>query len=149
MMESVVGASPWVWKLPYENDYSRGKDFVEAFSSRYEMRPSSAAASAYSIVYQYKDAVERAGTTKTENVIRALEGHTYSFLKNEQHWRELDHQNVQTVYVIKIKPRAAIVADEYASDYFEIIDAMPGEQAVQTKEEWEERRRQAGKPLRL
>ncbi len=149
MMEGVVGAAPWVWNLPYENDYSRGKDFVEAFSSRYEMRPSSSAASAYSIVYQYKDAVERAGTTKTENVIRALEGHTYSFLKDEQHWRELDHQNVQSVYVVKIKPRAAIVADEYASDYFEIIDAMSGEQAAQTKEEWEERRRQAGKPLRL
>ncbi len=113
------------------------------------MRPSSSAASAYSIVYQYKEAVERAGTTNTANVIRALEGHKYSFLKDEQYWRAMDHQNVQTVYVVKIKPRAAIVADEYASDYFEIIDAMPGEQAAQTKEEWEERRRQAGKPLQL
>ncbi|HLT14259.1 MAG TPA: ABC transporter substrate-binding protein [Marinobacter sp.] len=149
MMEGVVGAAPWVWNLPYENNYSRGQAFVDAFSSRYEMRPSSSAASAYSIVYQYKEAVERAGTTNTANVIRALEGHKYSFLKDEQYWRAMDHQNVQTVYVVKIKPRAAIVADEYASDYFEIIDAMPGEQAAQTKEEWEERRRQAGKPLQL
>jgi len=149
MMEGVVGAAPWVWNLPYENNYSRGQAFVDAFSSRYEMRPSSSAASAYSIVYQYKEAVERAGTTNTANVIRALEGHKYSFLKDEQYWRAMDHQNVQTVYVVKIKPRAAIVADEYASDYFEIIDAMPEEQAAQTKEEWEERRRQAGKPLQL
>ncbi len=60
IMEGVVGAAPWVWNLPYENNYQRGKEFVEAFSSRYEMRPSSSAASAYSIVYQYRDA-SRAG----------------------------------------------------------------------------------------
>ncbi|WP_372964588.1 ABC transporter substrate-binding protein [Marinobacter sp.] len=149
IMEGVVGAAPWVWNLPYEYNYPRGQAFVEAFSSRYDMRPSSSAASAYSIVYQYKDAVEKAGTTNTANVIRALENHTYSFLKDEQYWRKLDHQNIQTVYVVKVKPRTAVVADEYASDYFEIIDAMPGEQAAQTQEEWEERRRQAGKPLQL
>src|SRR5690606_20468239 len=57
IMEGVVGGAPWVWNLPYENNYQRGKDFVEAFSDRYEMRPSSSAASAYSIVYQYKEAV--------------------------------------------------------------------------------------------
>src|SRR5690606_37126166 len=55
----------------------------------------------------------------------------------------------QTVYAVKMKPRAAIVADEYASDYFENTDAMPEEQAAQTKEEREERRRQAGTPLQL
>jgi len=73
IMEGVVGGSPWVWNVPYELDYPRGKEFVETFSKRYEMRPSTAAASAYSIVYQYKDAVERAGTTNTQSVIRALE----------------------------------------------------------------------------
>lgn len=149
MMEGVIGGAPWVWNLPYDYNYPRGKEFVEAFSARYQMRPSSSAASAYSIVYQYKDAVERAGTTNTADVIRALEGHKYSFLKDEQYWREFDHQNVQTVYVVKVKPRSAVVADAYASDYFEIIDSATGEQAAQTKEEWEERRREAAKPPRL
>jgi len=149
IMEGVVGGAPWVWNLPYENNYQRGKDFVEAFSDRYEMRPSSSAASAYSIVYQYKEAVERAGTTNTADVIRALEGHRYSLLKDEQYWREFDHQNVQSVYVVKVKPRDQVMADEFASDYFEIIGSMAGDQAAQTQEEWEERRREAGKPLRL
>ncbi|MGP9831023.1 ABC transporter substrate-binding protein [Marinobacter sp. NSM] len=149
IMEGVVGAAPWVWNLPYENNYQRGKDFVEAFSSRYEMRPSSSAASAYSIVYQYKAAVERAGTTNTRAVIRELEGHRYSFLKDEQYWRAFDHQNVQTVYVVKVKPREKIMADQFSSDYFDIIDSIPGEEAAQTREEWEARRREAGKPVSL
>lgn len=149
IMEGVIGGSPWVWSVPYQYDYPRGKAFVEAFSSRYEMRPSTAAASAYSIVYQYKDAVERAGTTDTRQVIRALEGHRYTFLKDEQYWRAFDHQNVQTVYVVRIKPRDEIMADEYSSDYFEIIDSMPGDQAAQTREEWEARRKEAGQPLTL
>lgn len=149
IMEGVVGGAPWVWNLPYENSYQRGKDFVEAFSDRYEMRPSSSAASAYSIVYQYKEAVERAGSTNTDAVIRALEGHRYSFLKVEQYWREFDHQNVQTVYVVRIKPRETVVADQFSSDYFEIIDFLPGDEAAQTREEWEQRRKEAGKPTRL
>ncbi|MCL7945842.1 substrate-binding protein [Marinobacter sp. ATCH36] len=149
IMEGVVGGAPWVWSVPYQYDYPRGKEFVEAFSSRYEMRPSTAAASAYSIVYQYKDAVERAGTTNTSDVIRALEGHRYRFLKDEQHWRAFDHQNIQTVYVVRVKPRNEIMADEYSSDYFDIIDSMPGDEAAQTREEWEARRKEAGQPLTL
>ncbi|MGC8119253.1 substrate-binding protein [Marinobacter sp. VGCF2001] len=149
IMEGVVGAAPWVWNLPYEKDYPRGKDFVEAFSERYEMRPSSSAASAYSIVYQYKDAVERAGTTNTASVIRTLEGHRYTLLKDEQYWREFDHQNVQSVHVVRIKPRDAVVAGDFSSDYFEIIELLPGDNAAQTREEWEQRRQEAGKPVRL
>ncbi|WP_417521172.1 substrate-binding protein [Marinobacter sp.] len=149
IMEGVVGGSPWVWNVPYEMNYPRGKEFVEAFSKRYEMRPSTAAASAYSIVYQYKSAVERAGTTDTRALIRALEGHRYTFLKDEQYWRDFDHQNVQSVYVVKVKPRTAIMADEYGADYFSIIGSMSGDNAAQTREEWEARRREAGKPLSL
>lgn len=149
IMEGIVGGSPWVWNVPYELNYPRGKEFVEAFSERYEMRPSTAAASAYSIVYQYKDAVERAGTTNSRKLIGALEGHRYTFLKDEQYWREFDHQNTQTVYVVRVKPRNTIVADEYSSDYFSIIDSMPGDEAAQTREEWEARRREAGKPTSL
>ena len=149
IMEGIVGGSPWVWNAPYELNYPRGKTFVEAFSKRYEMRPSTAAASAYSIVYQYKDAVERAGTTDSRALIKALEGHRYTFLKDEQYWRAFDHQNVQTVYVVKIKPRNTIIQDEYSADYFSIIDSMKGDEAAQTREEWETRRREAGKPLTL
>jgi hypothetical protein len=88
-------------------------------------------------------------TTNTRAVIRELEGHRYSFLKDEQYWRAFDHQNVQTVYVVQVKPREKIMADQFSSDYFDIIDSMPGDEAAQTREEWEDRRREAGKPLTL
>ncbi len=149
IMEGVIGAAPWVWNLPAEKGYERGEAFVKAFSDRYEMRPSSAAASAYSIVHQYKDAVERAGTTRTAAVIRALEGHRYSLLKDEQEWRAFDHQNVQSVYVVKLRPREQVLADEYSANYFEIVYSLPGNEAARTLEEWQSDRRKAGMPLTL
>ncbi|MGM0570894.1 ABC transporter substrate-binding protein [Marinobacter sp.] len=149
IMEGVIGAVPWVWNLPAEMGYQRGEAFVKAFSEQYEMRPSSAAASAYSIVHQYRDAVERAGTTNTADVIRALEGHRYSLLKDEQEWRAFDHQNVQSVYVVKLRPREQVLADEYSADYFEIVYSLPGNEAARTLEEWQKDRRKAGMPLTL
>ena len=66
--------------------------------------PSSSAASAYSIVYQWADAVSRAKTIASEPVIAALENHSYSLLRGQQQWRAFDHQNVQTVYAVRVKP---------------------------------------------
>ncbi len=149
IMEGVIGAVPWVWNLPAEQGYERGEKFVNAFSEQYKMRPSSAAASAYSIVYQYRDAVERAGTTRTGAVIRELEGHSYTLLKDEQQWRDFDHQNVQSVHVVRIRPREQILADRYSSDYFEIVHTLAGPDAVRTREEWQQARRKASKPLTL
>lgn len=149
IMEGVIGAAPWTWQVPYKYGFERGQQFVAAFSSRFEMMPSSSAASAYSIVYQYKDAVERARTTETGALIKALEGHRYQFLKDEQEWRAFDHQNVQTVYVVKSLPRDQVVAGELGDNYFEIFDQMAGSEAAQTLAEWQEERRQGGVPLAL
>ncbi|MDY6952831.1 MAG: ABC transporter substrate-binding protein, partial [Thermodesulfobacteriota bacterium] len=75
VMEGVIGALPWTWKVPYEFDYPRGKEFVEKFEAKYGRYPSTSGASAYSILYEYKSAVERAGTFDSPAVIKALEGH--------------------------------------------------------------------------
>lgn len=149
LMEGIIGAAPWFWNLPYEKGYEQGINFVEAFSSQHNMRPSSAAASAYSIVHQYKDAVERAGTTNTADVIRALEGHKYSLLKDEQEWRAFDHQNVQSVYLVRMQSRDEVLADEYNSGFYEILGTVPGPEAARTLEEWQAVRREAGVPLTL
>lgn len=149
LMEGIIGAAPWYWNLPYELNNQRGIDFVEAFTEAYEMRPSSPAASAYSIVYQYKDAVERAGTTRTAEVIRALEGHRYTLLKDEQEWRAFDHQNVQSVYVVRMKPREDVIRDPYKSDFYEVLGRSEGVDVARTLEQWQEVRRHAGAPLTL
>ena len=149
VMEGVIGALPWSWKIPYLYTYPRGIEFVEEYTARYNRYPSTSGASAYTIVYEYRDAVERAGTTDTAQVVRALEGHGYTLLKDEQYWRDFDHQSIQTVYAVRCKPEAEVLKDRYRLDYFEVIDSMPGEEAAQTREEWNAERLKAGKPLQL
>ncbi len=149
VMAGVMGAVPWAWNVPQQFGYARGEAFVSDFAARYETYPSSSAASAYSIVYQWADAVTRTGSLDSEALIRALEGHSYELLKDTQTWRAFDHQNLQTVYAVRIKPRAEVMADLLRQDYFEILGSLPGEQAAQTLEQWQEVRRAAGQPLRL
>jgi ABC-type branched-subunit amino acid transport system substrate-binding protein len=149
VMEGVVGAVPWEWNIPYKYNFARGIKFVEDFSARYGCHPSTSGASAYAILYQYKDAVERAKFFDSRQVIAALEDHHYSFLKDEQWWRPFDHQNVQTVYAVKCKPQQEVLKDKYQEDFFEVINSMPGPEAAKTREEWNEERRKANKPLEL
>ncbi len=127
----------------------RGEAFVKDFSERYAMYPSSSAASAYSIVYQWADAAKRAGSLDSEALIKALEGHSYQLLKDQQTWRTLDHQNLQTVYAVKVKTRADVLKDPLKQDYFEIVDRLDATQAAPSLAEWQAERRAAGQPLTL
>ncbi|MCI5190782.1 MAG: ABC transporter substrate-binding protein [Candidatus Electrothrix sp. AS4_5] len=148
-MEGVIGALPWAWNIPYEYNYPNGKKFVEKFSKMYNHYPSSAAASAYTILYQYKDAVERAGTFESKSVIQALEGHSFVSLKDEQVWRKFDHQAVQSVYTVRCKPAEEVRKDQFKEDYFEILYRMDGDEAVRTKEHWLKLRKEAHEPAEL
>lgn len=145
LMENVISTSPWEWSVPYQFDYARGKAFVEAFSERFQQYPASPAASAYSILHQYKDAAERAGSFNGEKIIAALENHTYTGLKDQQTWRGFDHQNVQTIYVIKGKQRDDVMKDKYHSDFFEVIEQVNGQEAAISYDEWVAERKKAGK----
>lgn len=148
-MAGVIGALPWSWNVPYKFNYPRGVEFVEKFKKRFNRYPSTSAASAYTIMHEYKAAVERAGTFDTEAVIKALEGHEYQLLKDKQQWRAFDHQSVQTVYTVRCNPEDVVLADKYHLDYFEIIGKISGEDAVRTRSEWNDVRRAAGLPTRL
>ncbi|MBU3915817.1 substrate-binding protein, partial [bacterium] len=149
VMEGVIGALPWTWKIPFQYNYPRGKKFVEDFAAKYNRYPSTSGASAYTILHEYKAAVERAKTFDTKAVIKALEGHRYQLLKDAQQWRAFDHQSVQTVYAVKCNPADVVLKDKYKLDYFEILSSMPGDQAAITREEWNAVRVKAGKPTHL
>jgi len=146
VMEGVVGALPWDWSIPYKYGYERGKQFVEAFAAKYNRYPGTSGASAYTILHEYKAAVERASSFESAAVIKALEGHSYTLLKDEQTWRDFDHQSVQTVYVVRCKPEVAVLKDKFKLDYFEVLSSMPGAEAFVTKPEWQAQRQAAGKP---
>lgn len=148
-MEDVVGTTPWTWKVPQLFNHPRGQAFVADFEKRYRRYPSTSGASAYSIIHQYKDAVERAGSFAAADVIRALEGHSYALLKDTQTWRALDHQNIQTVYLVRGSSPETVLADSRRQDYFEIIGYKPGEELALTPGQWRVRRQVEGLPPQL
>jgi branched-chain amino acid transport system substrate-binding protein len=82
-------------------------------------------------------------------VIKALENHEYTLLKDKQIWRDFDHQSVQTVYAVKCNPQAVVLKDKFKLDYFEILSSISGEDAVRSREEWNAVRTAAGKPTQL
>ncbi|CAK0779307.1 branched-chain amino acid transport system substrate-binding protein [Gammaproteobacteria bacterium] len=149
IMEDVVGATPWEWVVPYQYGYEGGKKFVEKFAAKYGSYPSTSAASAYTIPFEYKAAVERAHSFDSKAVIAALEGHKYTLLKDEQEWRTFDHQSLQTVYAVKCKKQADVLKDKYKQDYFEIINVMSGSEAAQSRAEWDAERKAANAPTEL
>ncbi len=149
VMEGVIGALPWAWNIPYQYGYPRGIAFVEKFAARYHRYPCTSGASAYTIVYEYKAAVEQAKSFEGASVVKALEGREYQLLKDKQQWRAFDHQSVQTVYAVRCKPEAAVLKDKFRLDYFEILSSIPGAEAAKTREEWVAARAAVGKPAHL
>jgi ABC-type branched-subunit amino acid transport system substrate-binding protein len=149
VMEGVVGALPWCWQVPYKYNYPRGKEFVEDYSAKYNRYPSTSGASAYTIVYEYKNAVERAGSFASPKVVEALEGHSYTFLKDKQTWRDFDHQSIQTVYAVKCKPQADVLRDKFQLDYFDIMSSISGEESAIGKAQWQAARAEASLPTSL
>ena len=137
-MEGIIGATPWMWSVPFKFNYPRGIAFVKKFEKRYNRYPTTSGASAYVIMHEYKAAVEQAKTFETRPVILALEGRKYTGLKDEQYWRKFDHQSIQTVYAVKVKPAADVKKSKYQMDYFDIIATMKGDEAAVDFKEWSE-----------
>ncbi len=148
-IEGVIGTMQWLWQVPYRYQYQRGILFVEQYEKRYNKVPTSSAASAYTILHEYKAAVESAGSFDGPAVIRALEGRTYRIVKDTQRWREFDHQSIQTVYLVRGLAAEKSAPPGGTPKIVEIIDSMPGEQAARSHEEWLSVRRRAGRPIVL
>ncbi len=147
--EGVIGAIDWFYKVPEITGSEKGKAFVKKFIEKYNTYPGTAAAYAYTILYEYKAAAEQAKSLDGDAIVKALEGRKFSLLKDEQYWRDFDHQCIQTVYAVQCKKADEVKKDQFESDYFEIIATMRGDEAFITREEWNAVREKAGKPLTL
>lgn len=93
--------------------------------------------------------MERSGSLKTATLIKALEGHRYSGVKDEQQWRAFDHQSVQSVYVVRSRPRNEILTSHLREDFFEVLMKLPAAEAARSHKEWLAVRQAAGKPAVL
>jgi branched-chain amino acid transport system substrate-binding protein len=148
-MEGIIGTADWNWKVPYQYGYSKGKEFVDKFAKINKRYPCWGASTTYTILYEYKSAVERAQSFEAAKVIKALEGHKFTLLKDEQEWRDFDHQCIQSVYLVQCESAKIVNKDKYKLDYFKILEQYSGTDIVRTKKEWEADRKKADKPLTL
>lgn len=129
-MQGILCSEIWVWQLM--DKYPGSKEYVEKFKARYDRYPGSAAASAWMAIKLYADAVQRAGTFKAEEVGKALEGHRFTVLKDEEYINDYDHQAVTSCVLLEGKSPTEMI-NEW--DFFKIIGIVPGTKIAQTKAE--------------
>jgi ABC-type branched-subunit amino acid transport system substrate-binding protein len=128
----VLGAVPWYWEIPYKYNFEKGKQFVEAYRARYGKPPCSGGGTAYTNIMLYKWAVEQVKSFDPKPIIRALEGHSFVALKDQETMRSWDHQTLQSVYVVRGRS-----GDQMKSewDVFEVIEAYQGEDLAPSEKE--------------
>ncbi|WP_414705470.1 ABC transporter substrate-binding protein [Pseudomonas sp.] len=140
VMEGVIGTEAWTWELPRLDQNPHGQRFVQRYIDAHQEYPGSTSGSAYSVVKQWSAAVQRSQSLDSETLIQALEGHSYSLLKDQQQWRAFDHQNVQSIYAVRVRKRDEIMSDPFKQNYFEIIHRMAGDQAAPSLDDWQQER---------
>lgn len=130
IMQGVITSMCWYHGL--SEKFEGSKRFVNLFEAEYGKKPGNSAAMAWVNIFQYADAIRRAGTTDHIKVIKALEGHRFTLLGDEEYWREWDHQGIHPTYVAIGKTPAE---SENEWDLFHIIDSAAGEKIARTREE--------------
>jgi len=129
-LKNVISTTQWFWGL--EDKYSGSKKFVNLYRSRYNKPPGQSAASAWTAFHEWISAVERAESFSSGEVIKALEGHTFELLKDEEKWRSWDHQAISSVYVVQGKSRENM-RNEW--DLIKILDKAEGMDIVRSRKE--------------
>jgi branched-chain amino acid transport system substrate-binding protein len=85
-----------------EIDTPENKKFVSAFKAANKVDPDLYGADSYSLIYAYKAAVEKAGSTDTDKVRKTLEDLKWQTPQGEKILRAGDHQAVQAMYVVRV-----------------------------------------------
>ena len=130
IMQGVITSMTWYHGL--SEKYQGSKEFVDAFEKAYNKKPGNAAAVAWVDIFQYADAVKRAGSFDHVKVIKALEGHKFTLLGDQEYWRDWDHQGIHPTYVAVGKTPAE---SKNEWDLFNIISTQKGEDVARTRKE--------------
>ncbi|OGR11482.1 MAG: hypothetical protein A2097_04335 [Desulfobacula sp. GWF2_41_7] len=130
IMQGILTSKCWYHGL--SEKYEGSKKFVDAFEAAYHKKPGNSAATAWVNIFQYTDAVKRAGSFDHVKVIKALEGHKFTLLVDEEYWRDWDHQGIHPTFVMEGKTPAES-KDEW--DLFKIISVHKGDDVARTKQE--------------
>lgn len=129
-MEGILSTVNWYWDMG--NRFPGTKQFVDAFKARYKKMPGGAAACAWVAMHEWASAVERAGSFESAKVIKALEGHKFTLLKDQEEWRDWDHQAISSVFIVQGKSKSESKGEW---DLLKIVGEKKGIEAVMSRAE--------------
>ncbi len=115
-----------IWGLIWDPKVNTegSKRFIQAVVEKYSHTPTSRCYLGYAAMTQILEAMQRAGTTETDALIKALEGHEFDGLKEgRSYFRASDHQHVQDVLV------GEAYGKELGLGHYKILTTVPGERA--------------------
>jgi branched-chain amino acid transport system substrate-binding protein len=114
----------WYWNASPDN-----RAWADKFQAKTGKRPTFAHAGNYSAALEYLEAVQRAGTDKSDAVVKQLEGYKFGdvFAKNAT-IRAQDHLLLHDAYLAQVKP-ASEVKEPW--DYEKILKTVPAAEAFQ------------------
>jgi branched-chain amino acid transport system substrate-binding protein len=109
-----------IWDPKINTDSSRR--FIQGVIDKYNHTPTSRCYLGYAAMMQILEAMQRAGTTDTAALIKALEGHEFDGLKEgKSMFRASDHQHVQDVLV------GEAFGKELGLGHYKILATVSGE----------------------
>ena len=118
--DGVVGGTSYYWGA--EAQIPSAKAFNDRYRKAYPDKvPSDYGALGYAGIRSVLTAAKQAGSTEVDKVGGVLKSLRYDFYKGPQHYRECDHQSVQSVFIIESKSKDMA----NASDVFTILQTDP------------------------
>jgi branched-chain amino acid transport system substrate-binding protein len=117
-----------IWDPKINTESSRR--FIQGVIDKYNHTPTSRCYLGYAAMTQILEAIQRAGTTDTTALIKALEGHEFDGLKvGKSSFRAWDHQHVQDVLV------GEAFGKELGLGHYKILATVAGESIAGNREE--------------
>jgi branched-chain amino acid transport system substrate-binding protein len=117
-----------IWDPKIDRDSSRR--FIQGVIDKYNHTPTSRCYLGYAAMTQILEAIQRAGTTETAALIKALEGHQFDGLKvGPSSFRAWDHQHMQDVLV------GEAFGKELGLGHYKILATVAGDLAAGTIEQ--------------
>lgn len=109
-----------IWDPKVNTDGSRR--FIQSVVDKYNHTPTSRCYLGYAAMTQILEAIQRAGSTDSGALIKALEGHEFDGLKEgRSYFKASDHQHMQDVLV------GEAYGKELGLGHYKILATVPGD----------------------
>lgn len=121
-----------IWGLIWDPkiDTEGSRRFIQGVIDKYNHTPTSRCYLGYAAMVQILEAIQRAGSTETAGLIKALEGHEFDGLKvGKSTFRARDHQHVQDVLV------GEAFGKELGLGHYKILATVAGDRVAGTVEQ--------------